>query len=80
MLKLVLGWAMLAFSPFVMLAGLSSHNQTPLMLGFGMVVAGAMWLSDPLGEKKKAAAAADHKVDRAGQRARGTLSLTTCIG
>lgn len=65
MLKLLLGWAMLAFSPFALLAGLSSHNQTPLVLGFGMIVCGAMWLSDPLGEKKKTAAA-DHKVDRAG--------------
>ena len=39
MLKLLGGWALMALSPFVMLAATSSA-QTPLLIGFGMTVVG----------------------------------------
>ena len=44
MAKLVLGWALLANSGFVMLAARSS-NQTPLLVGFGMLLLGVLLLA-----------------------------------
>lgn len=43
MAKLLIGWALLANSGFVMLAARSS-NQTPLLVGFGMFTLGVMLL------------------------------------
>lgn len=51
MAKLILGWALLANSGFVMLAARSS-NQPPLLVGFGMFTLGVMLL-DVDGPKQK---------------------------
>ena len=51
MAKLVLGWALLANSGFVMLAARYS-NQPPLLVGFGMLLLGVMLL-DVDGPNKK---------------------------
>lgn len=51
MAKLLVGWMLIANSGFVMLAARYS-NQTPLLVGFGMLLLGVMLL-DMDGPNKK---------------------------